>query len=220
MGGVKTKTHGCFITFEGSEGCGKSTQIRRLASRLRRLGLRVLCTHEPGGTPVGDRIRHLLKFSRSAGDMTSETELLLFVASRAQIVRERIMPALARGEIVLCDRFADSTEVYQGIARALDRALVRRLNRFATGGLTPDLTLFLDFDPSKGLARARRRAKAVDRMESQKAAFYRAVQRGFQALARRQPRRVRKVNASGTVEEVAAAIWHEAQRVLPKKALG
>jgi dTMP kinase len=199
---------GLFITFEGSDGCGKSTQIRRLAAHLRRLGHRVMVTREPGGTPVGERIRHLLKFSKSGHAMTPEAELLLFSASRAQLVREKILPALALGEVVLCDRFADSTTVYQGVGRKLDAACVAHLNDFAIAARKPDLTLVLDLDVATGLARAQRKTRTRDRMESQRRSFYQAVRRGFQALARREPRRVKLIDASRSVDEVAHAIWH------------
>ncbi len=198
---------GLLITFEGSEGCGKSTHIRRLAARLRRLGRKVLVTREPGGTPVGERIRHLLKFSKSNGDMVPETELMLFSASRAQLVREKILPALARGEIVLCDRFADSTTVYQGVARRLEPAFIARLNHFIIAGRKPDLTLVLDLDAATGLARARKKTKTTDRMESQRRSFYEAVRRGFRDLACREPKRVKLLDVSNPISEVAKNIW-------------
>ena len=201
------KHRGVFITFEGSEGCGKSTQIRRLAGRLRRLGFRVLATREPGGTPVGERIRHLLKFSKSGRAMTPAAELLLFSASRAQLVREQILPTLARGEIVLCDRFVDSTTVYQGIGRRLEAGFVARLNEFAIAGRKPDLTLVLDLDVAVGLARARGKTRTADRMEAQRRSFYQAVRRGFQALARREPARVKLIDASRPIAAVAEEIW-------------
>lgn len=198
---------GLFITFEGSEGCGKTTQIRRLAARLRRLGHPVLLTREPGGTPVGERIRHLLKFSKSNGGMVAETELMLFSGSRAQLVREKILPALERGGIVLCDRFADSTTVYQGAARRLDAGFIARLNRFVIAGRPPDLTLILDLDASIGLKRARKKTRTADRMEAQRRSFYETVRRGFRELARREPRRVKVIDAARLIAEVADAIW-------------
>lgn len=135
---------GLFITFEGSEGCGKSTQIRLLAERLGQLGLPVNLTREPGGTPVGEEIRHLLQFSSANTAMTPEAELLLFTASRAQLVREMIEPALAKGVTIISDRFMDSTTVYQGVARAIDPAKVKAINEFAVGACRPDLTFVLD----------------------------------------------------------------------------
>ena len=144
---------GLFISFEGSEGCGKSTQIQRLAARLTRLEKTLLLTREPGGTEIGEHLRELLQHSPAGHAMCAETELLLFTASRAQLVREKILPALAGGTIVVADRFLDSTTVYQGVARRLDPGQVRAINRFAVGDCLPDLTFILDLDPA--LARAR-----------------------------------------------------------------
>ena len=139
---------GLFISFEGSEGCGKSTQIQRLAAHLGGLGKNVLLTREPGGTEIGEHLRELLQFSKAGHAMCAETELLLFTASRAQLVREKIAPALAAGTIVLADRFLDSTTVYQGVARRLDPAQVAAINRFAVGDCLPDLTFILDLEPA------------------------------------------------------------------------
>ena len=207
---------GIFITFEGSEGCGKSTQIRRLAARLRRAGHRVIVGREPGGTPIGEKIRHLLQFSRAGRAMSAETELLLFGANRAQHTREVILPALERGEIVISDRYADSSAVYQGVARDLDPHFVAEMNRFATFGLKPRLTIVLDLDPVEGLRRAREKTRRSDRMEAQKTAFYRAVRGGFRRLAHAEPRRVKLVDARASVEEVAAKVW----ALLPPKLRG
>jgi dTMP kinase len=157
---------GTFITFEGGEGCGKSSQIKRLTARLQQMGRSVLVTREPGGTDVGEQIRHTLQYSKQSARMTSEAELLLFCASRAQLVREIILPALADGQIVLADRFHDSTNVYQGIARQLDPQTVAAINQFAINGCRPDLTILIDLDPVKGLERARGR-ELFDRMENQ-----------------------------------------------------
>lgn len=202
---------GLFITFEGSEGCGKSTHIRQLAIRLRRLGYPVTLTREPGGTVIGERIRHLLKFSKSNHTMTAETELLLFSASRAQLVWEKILPALKHGEIVLCDRFADSTTVYQGVARKLDLSLIAQLHDFVIAGRKPDLTLILDLNSGQGLARARKKTKTADRMETQTHSFYNAVRRGFYNLSRREPHRVKLINAAPPIKEVSEAIWRWVQ---------
>ncbi len=198
---------GLFITFEGSEGCGKSTQIKRLASRLNRLGYRVRSAREPGSTRVGERIRHLLKFSKSNGGMLPETELMLFSASRAQLVRETILPALTRNEIILCDRFADSTTVYQGAARKLDLRFIEKLNSFVTSKRKPDLTLILDVDADLGLKRAKQKTRTTDRMETQHRSFYKAVRHGFLQLAKREPRRVKVIDASLSLKETSEAIW-------------
>jgi dTMP kinase len=199
-------SQGLFITFEGSEGCGKSTQVRRLAAWLRKNGLTVLLLREPGGTAMGERIRHLLKFSKSAGAMSSEAELFLFLASRSQLVLEKIIPALKSGTVVLCDRFADSTLVYQGFARGLDLKLIRKLNQVATHAIQPDLTIVLDQPVVTGLRRARKKTRTPDRMEHQKRQFYEAVRRGFRALSKSEPGRVKMVDATPSVDEVAERI--------------
>ncbi len=208
---------GVFISFEGSEGCGKSTQIQRLADRLRGLGNSVLLTREPGGTEIGEQLRHLLQFSKAGHAMASETELLLFTASRAQLVREVIMPALTAKTIVLADRFLDSTTVYQGVARRLDPAQVAAINRFAVGECLPDVTFVLDLDPAVARERMLRRALptgAPDRMENQPAKFYDAVRAGYLSLARENPARVRLLDASESVESIAGKIWeHVAPRL-------
>ena len=203
---------GVFISFEGSEGCGKSTQIRLLADRLKNAGREVLLTREPGGTEIGEQLRHLLQFSKAGHAMAPETELLLFTASRAQLVREVIAPALEAGTMVLADRFLDSTTVYQGVARRLDPAEVAAINRFAVGGTLPDVTFVLDLDPAIARERMRHRsapAGAPDRMESQPAAFFDAVRAGYRALAQDNPGRVRLLDAAGSVESLTERIWQE-----------
>lgn len=203
---------GIFVSFEGSEGCGKSTQIRLLANRLKDLGHRVITTREPGGTEIGEQLRHLLQFSEAGHTMASETELLLFAASRAQLVREVILPALESGTTVLADRFLDSTTVYQGVARKLDPAEVAAINRFAVGGTVPDITFVLDLDPEIARERMRHRvapAGAPDRMESQPAAFFDAVRAGYLTIVRDNPARVRFLDAAGTVESISERIWLE-----------
>ena len=203
---------GIFITFEGSEGCGKSTQIPILIERLRQRGLDVVATREPGGTPIGEQIRHLLQFAKEGAAMNPEAELLLFAASRAQLVRELIEPALARGGAVIADRFLDSTTVYQGVARKLDSAQVRAINEFAIGTCRPDLTLVLDMDLVAARQRMLRRLRPVgavgaDRMESQPPEFYEAVRAGYLRLAETEPERVKVIDAAQSVQEVQSAIW-------------
>jgi len=204
-------TRGFFISFEGSEGCGKSTQIQRLAARLGGLGKSVLLTREPGGTEIGEQLRELLQFSKAGHAMCAETELLLFTASRAQLVREKVLPALAAGTIVLADRFLDSTTVYQGVARRLDPAQVRAINRFAVGDCLPAVTFILDLDPTAARTRLTSRAGAPDRMENQPAAFYDAVRAGYLALVSEQDARFRLLDAARTADEIEAAIWQEIQ---------
>ena len=199
---------GLFISFEGSEGCGKSTQIQRLAARLTGLGKSVLLTREPGGTEIGEHLRELLQHSQAGHAMCPETELLLFTASRAQLVREKIAPALASGAVLLADRFLDSTTVYQGVARRLEPARVAAINRFAVGECLPDLTFILDLDPAAARARLTARPGAPDRMESQPAAFFDAVRAGYLALAQSGEPRFHLLDAAQPADEIAAAIWH------------
>jgi dTMP kinase len=197
---------GLFITFEGSEGCGKSTQIRRIAEKLRALGREVITLREPGGTPIGEQIRNLLQYDDAASAMTPEAELLLFAASRAQLVREVIRPALERGAIVLCDRFLDSTTVYQGVARALPPDDVAAINTFAVGGTLPDLTMLLDLDAAEGRRRASLRKGPADRMEQEGGEFYEAVRRGYLKLARTHPARFLVIDAAPDEQAVEASI--------------
>jgi dTMP kinase len=197
---------GLFISFEGSEGCGKSTQIGRLAARLRDAGREVVLLREPGGTPIGEKIRDLLQYDAAASAMKPETELLLFAASRAQLVREVIRPAVERGAVVLCDRFLDSTTVYQGVARALDRKDVAAINAFAVGETLPDLTLLLDLDAAEGRRRAASRKGPVDRMEQEKEEFYEAVRRGYLELAKENTGRIAVIDASAGIDEVEGLI--------------
>ncbi len=199
---------GLLITFEGGEGCGKSTQIHRLAERLKREGATVQQTREPGGTELGEAIRDLLQHNRAGHGMCAESELLLFAASRAQIVRERILPALERGEVVLCDRFLDSTSVYQGVARAIDPIEVAAINQFATAGLLPDLTLLIDLDPEVGLQRAREdRAAPLDRMEQEALAFHQEVRRGYLELAAIDQERIHVLDGIQDVDSLEDEIW-------------
>ena len=205
---------GLFISFEGSEGCGKSTQIQRLASRLSGMGKNVLLTREPGGTEIGEQLRHLLQHSKAGHAMCAETELLLFTASRAQLVREKIAPALTAGVIVLADRFLDSTTVYQGVARRLDPVRVAAINRFAVGDCLPGLTFILDLDPAAARTRLTARAGAPDRMENQPAAFFDAVRAGYLALARGGDPRFHLLDAAGTADALEHEIWqHLAPRL-------
>ena len=215
------RARGVFISFEGGEGCGKSTQIRRLAERLESLGYSILLTREPGGTEIGEHLRQLLQFSKAGEAMTAETELLLFAASRAQLVREKIAPALAEGRIVLADRFLDSTTVYQGVARRLDPARVVEINQFAVGDYVPDLTFVLDLDTALARGRLLGRATAQgvpDRMENQPAAFYEAVREGYLRLARETPDRVRLLDASQPEEAIFSDLWKQLATRLEKQA--
>jgi dTMP kinase len=213
---------GKFITFEGSEGCGKSTQIRRFVEMLREEDREVLLTREPGGTVVGEKIRHLLQFDPETANLTDESELLLFAASRAQLVREVILPALEAGKWVVADRFLDSTTVYQGVGRGLDLASVQRINHFAVGAAMPDFTILLDLDAATGHARAVASSASEggtqqeDRIEAQPLAFFESVRQGYLDLAAAEPDRIAVIDASEGIEQVSDAILAEfRKRIAP-----
>ncbi|MGA2327244.1 MAG: dTMP kinase [Bryobacteraceae bacterium] len=209
-----TEGRGVFITFEGGDGSGKSTQMRLLAERLRREGREVLETVEPGGTRIGAQIRRILLDSANQ-DLRATPELLLYFASRAQNVEELILPALERGAIVISDRFTDSSMAYQGYGRGLGEEAVLALDRVACRGLVPDLTLLIDIDPGASLARARERqlSRSETRMDEQAAEFHGRVRDAYQAMAAREPRRFRVIDGRADVEAVAGAVW-EAVRPL------
>jgi dTMP kinase len=206
---------GLFITFEGTEGCGKSTQIRLLADQLSRSGRVVRTLREPGGTAIGEEIRHLLKHSEAGHGLTAEAELLLINASRAQLVREVIRPALHAGEIVLCDRFYDSTTAYQGYGRQLDLKLVAGIIQCAVGDTRPDLTVLLDIPPglseTRRAARAGATAPARDRFEEAGRLFFERVHHGYAQIAAAEPHRVRVVDATADIETVRAVVWREVE---------
>jgi dTMP kinase len=214
---------GLFITFEGTEGSGKSTQISLLADQLRLMGHRVRTLREPGGTPIGEEIRHTLKHSPANHAMTAEAELLLMNASRAQLVREVIRLALAEGQIVLCDRFYDSTTAYQGYGRQLDLPMVKSMIDVAVGDTRPDLTLL--FVVPHDVSEARRRARQPslpltikrDSIEEADQDFFARVAKGYQAIAAAEPQRVRQFDASGDVDSIQAAIWTLVQPLLNRK---
>jgi dTMP kinase len=196
-----------FVTFEGPEGSGKSTQIARVGAWYRERGHQCVVTKEPGGTPIGDRIRAILLDSAAAG-MDPMTELLLYAASRRQHVAEVIRPALERGAVVFCDRYTDATLAYQGYGRRLDLGKLETLNLWATDGLAPDLTLLYDIDEETGLARAHARnaEMTVDegRFEAEDLRFHRRVREGYLALEKAQPARFAIIDAHGSIDEVFA----------------
>jgi len=211
---------GLFITFEGTEGCGKSTQVELLAQRLQALGHRVRTLREPGGTPIGEEIRHTLKHSNNNAAMTAEAELLLMNASRAQLVREIIRPALAAGEIILSDRFYDSTIAYQGYGRRLDLKMVQAVIDVAVGPTRPDLTVLLQVPPQVSDERLRSRQSTLpfvrDRIEEADKDFFERVVQGYRAIAAAEPGRIQVVNGSGGIENVCAKIWEIVQPIAPK----
>ena len=211
---------GIFITFEGSEGCGKSTQMELLTRRLRAIGYHVRTAREPGGTPIGEEIRHTLKHSHNNAAMTPEAELLLMNASRAQLVREILRPALAAGEIVVCDRFYDSTTAYQGYGRQLDLKLVQSVIEIAVGETRPNLTLLLTLTPEIAERRRAMRQSTLpfmrDRIEESDRQFFERVEQGFAAIAAAEPDRFRVVDTSGSVEHVSDRIWELTRPALPR----
>ena len=194
-----------FVTFEGIEGSGKTTQIRRLSAHLAAKGVLHLVTREPGGTPLSDEIRALVLVPRDE-TVSPETELLLYEAARAQHVRGLILPALLSGRAVLCDRFCDATTAYQAHARGLDAEEVERLNRFAAGELVPVLTLLFDLPPEVGFARLKGRGHAPDRLERESLDFHRAVRDGYLHLAGRDPGRVVRIDAAAPEEDVFQSV--------------
>lgn len=198
---------GFLLSFEGSEGCGKSTQIRLLADRLRAQGRRVEVLREPGGTAVGEEIRHLLQHAKAGAGMSHEAELLLFAASRAQLVREKIRPLLEAGALVILDRFLDSTTVYQGVARGLPLDSVRAINTFAAGGTLSQVTILLDMDATTAWDRIRVEGRDLDRMESQPLAFFEKVRQGYLDLAKAEPERITVMNAAQAPEVIHEQIW-------------
>lgn len=212
---------GLFVTFEGVEGSGKTTQIALLAQRLRRAPRGLVVTREPGGTALGRRLRRILLGSGGA-PVASSAELLLYAADRAQHLEEVVLPALRRGAIVLCDRYLDATLAYQGFGRRLGVEAVRELHRRAPLDLRPDRTLLLDLDPARALARARSRnrtdarMRAESRMEDEAIAFHRRVRAGYRRLARGEPERFRLLRADGDPAAIAAAVRAALADLLPQ----
>jgi dTMP kinase len=206
-------TPGILISFEGSEGSGKSTQIAHLAEQLQRAGREVVSTREPGGTEIGEQVRNIIVHNSRGDEMCAETELLLFAAARAQLVRELIAPNLMKGVIVLCDRYIDSSTVYQGVARNLSLDPVQQINKFAVGNVLPDLTIVLDVPTEVSMARIHQRASDLpNRMERENIEFYRKVRDGYLLLARSLPKRFFVVDGTLPEEKVRKLIWAEVQK--------
>ncbi len=201
-----------FITFEGGEGCGKSTQANALYRKLRRKNLPAVLIHEPGGTTLGEQIRKMLK--RKTENIHPQTELLLFAASRAQLVADVIQPALKKGEIVICDRFSHSTTAYQGYGRGLDLGTVQMVNNLATQNVKPNIVIFLDLSPEEGLAR---RGKLLDRFELQELSFHRQVRQGYLKMAAEEPDRWLVVDATLPKKKISEIIWEKVNHWLAEK---
>lgn len=204
---------GLFITFEGIEGCGKSTQTALLRQHIEAEGRKVVVTREPGGTATGEKIRDILLDPMNT-EIKNVAELLLYAAARAQHIDEVIRPALASGAIVICDRFADSTTAYQGAGRAIERAYIKQAHEIAVRDTWPDLTILMDLPAEIGLERARA-AHDLDRIENEPLAFHRAVRNEFLRIAEHDPLRVRTIDATRTVEELSEIIWHIVEPHLP-----
>ena len=209
----KDLKRGMFITFVGVEGCGKSTHSRLLCDSLKRRSYNCLITREPGGTKVGEEIRKILLHSDGV-DISDLTELFLFEAARAEIVEELIKPSLAAGKIVICDRFSDATMCYQGYAGGVDLRAIKVLNKVATGGLKPDLTILLDVDTTTGLGRAK--AKGIDRMEKKQLAYHKRVRAGYMKLAKIYPGRIKVIKVDGSIEDTQVMVRREAERVIQR----
>ncbi|MDF7826047.1 dTMP kinase [Pontiellaceae bacterium B12227] len=209
---------GKFITFEGPEGSGKSTQIRLLVEKLEEQGIEITCTREPGGTATGEQIRNLLQHDAAGEPLCDRAELLLFTASRAQLMDRVILPALGNGGWVLCDRFIDSTMAYQGFARGMDIATLDAVNEFAIYERKPDLTLLLDLDIEAGFRRLEERYadsdESHDRFEQEARDFHHKVRDGYHQLAEREPNRFCIINADRFIEEVAEDIWNAVKGAL------
>ena len=206
---------GLFITFEGTDGAGKTTQIERLTANLRQTGYDVCLTREPGGTPISEQVRDML-LNPDHSEMAATTELLLYAASRAQHVSEVIKPALESGKIVISSRFADATVVYQGYGRGLDLERIHYLNRIATDGVTPDVTFVLDLPVEIGLQRAQSSRGGLDRLEREKIAFHRRLREGYQIIAKQEPQRLKVIDAQVSPEQVYAQIHKTIQPFLQK----
>lgn len=208
---AKKLKRGVFITFEGPEGCGKSTHARLLYDHLKSSSYKALLTREPGGTKAGEEIRDILLHSDGLA-ISDLTELFLFEAARSQIVSELIRPSLNKGMIVICDRFSDATVCYQGYAGGVALKTIEALNRAATGSLEPDLTILLDVDTKTGLERAKR--KGVDRMEKKDLVYHKQVRAGYLKLAKRYPVRIKVIKVAGSIEETQALVRREVGRVV------
>lgn len=209
----KSLRRGIFITFEGPEGCGKSTHSKLLYDHLKKLSYDCIHTREPGGTKLGERVRELLLHSDGV-KISDLAELFLFEAARSQIVKEVILPALGSGKIVICDRFSDATFSYQGYGGKVPLQIIKALDAVATGGLKPDLTILLDVDTATGLARAK--SKGVDRMEKKDVAYHKRVRLGYLKLAKHDPARIKVIKVTGLIPETQGLVSREVESVIRK----
>ena len=202
-----------FITFEGPEGSGKTTQIDLLEGHLKSLGISVVKTREPGGSELAEKIRELLLDPKNK-KMSAAAELLLYLASRAQHVKDKIKPALESGKAVICDRFSDSTMAYQGYARGISKQLIKSMNDFAASGLKPDLTFYMDIDVGLGLKRACKRSGSKDRLELEKSSFHNKVRKGYISIAKREPNRIKIICGTQTIEKISEQVFLYADKKL------
>jgi len=209
----KSLKRGIFITFEGPEGCGKSTQSKLLHKYLKGRGYDSLHTREPGGTKLGELVRRVLLHSKGV-NISDMSELFLFESCRAEIVKEIIEPNLVKGRVVICDRFSDATRSYQGYGGGVSLKAINALDKIATGALSPDLTILLDIDTAMGLRRARN--KGVDRMEKKDVAYHRRVRRGYLALAKAYPRRIKVIKVTDGIDRVHSLVRDEVEIVLQR----
>lgn len=207
---------GYFITIEGTDGAGKTTQISLLEDYLKQRKIDFLLTREPGGTLISEKIREIL-LDISNQELCDSAEVLLYAASRAQHLQQKILPAVKEGKLVLCDRFVDSSIAYQAFGRGIDKEQVKAINQFATSGIEPDLTIYLDFPPQKGILRKQKEhLHEMDRMEQEKMEFHEKVYEGFQSLAQNYPQRIQKIDASKTIEEVQKEIQTQIEKLLER----
>ena len=205
---------GYFISFEGTDGAGKSTQIKLLADRFEQKGFEVTVLREPGGTAIGEKIRNIL-IDKENAEMTAVTEALLYAAARAQLVRQVIMPALNNGDVVICDRFLDSSLVYQGTGRNLGQDVVENINAYAIEGLRPDITFFLKLDPEKGMKRKNEQAE-LDRIEAEGVMFQKRIYSAYLNLAKKNKDRIKVISADRSVEDIHEDIVREIETVFSK----
>ncbi|HIT72450.1 MAG TPA: dTMP kinase [Candidatus Fimicola cottocaccae] len=203
---------GLFITIEGTDGAGKSTQIELLTEYLSKKGRDVLVTREPGGTPIGEKIREIILDTENS-EMSDITEAMLYAASRAQHVNEKIKPALLEGKIVICDRFVDSSIAYQSSARGISRELIEDINKYAVCGITPDITLYFDITPEEGIKR-KKNMHELDRIEKEKEDFHKRVYDGYQNLLKLYPERIKRVDASQSISDVHKQVIEYINKIL------